>query len=108
MNEKYEANPKGLLRFRAPSAEEKALLTQHSPLGRVDVVAPPQTNPPPPIEFVEDGLNDLAEINREWDAFKEEHSNLKCEKISNTEFHVVSFSMMGIDFRSPSQSHCRQ
>jgi hypothetical protein len=107
VNEKYEANPKGLLRFRAPNAEEKAVLTQLPAPGRTDVVALPQTNPPPPIEFVDDGLKDLAEINRVWDSFVEEHSNMKCEKISTTEFQVTEI-LMRVNNRLLSQSHYRE
>jgi len=90
--EKYEANSKGLLKFRAPSPEEKTILTTLPPPGRVDVVPLPQTNPPPPVEYVDDGLKDLGEIGAAWDAFKEAHNNITCEKLSNTEFKVSFLS----------------
>jgi len=88
VNEKYEANPKGLLRFRAPTAEEKALTITLPPPGRADTVVSAPANPPPPIEYFENGLDDLAEINRVWDEFQTDHEELKCVRISNTEFQV--------------------
>lgn len=90
MNEKYEANQKGLLPFRAPTADEQAITTTLPPAGRVEQMMRPNVNPPPAVEYVDDGLNDINQINKDWETFKASHTYFTCEKKSNTEFNVWS------------------
>jgi hypothetical protein len=90
--EKYEVNPADLLRFRSPTVAEKAITGTLPPPGRVDAVPPNPIKPPPPIEYFEDGLNDLVKINEEWDAFDKAHPELQCEKMGDTEYKVRLFS----------------
>jgi hypothetical protein len=87
VNEKYEANSKGLLPFRMPMADEQ--LVTLPPLGRQDPTT--RTGPvlPPGIEYHEDGLNDIIQVNRDWETFKGDHDNITCEKLSETEFLVT-------------------
>ena len=87
--EKYEADSKGLLQFRNPLPEEKAVSGVLPPPSRpVESVTKAATNPPPPVEYYENGLNDLSEINRNWETFTVEHGDIQCERLSDTEFRV--------------------
>jgi hypothetical protein len=45
-------------------------------------------NLPHAIEYYEDGLNDITQINKDWEQFKESHTNITCERLSETEFKV--------------------
>jgi hypothetical protein len=45
-------------------------------------------NPPPTIEYYEDGLNDITQIHKDWETFKQQHENITCEKLSDHEFTV--------------------
>ena len=89
-NEKYEANPKGLLPFRSPTADEQAITTTLPPAGRVEQVERPSVNPPPAVEYVDDGLNDINQINKDWETFNTTQTQFTCEKKSDTEFMVCS------------------
>jgi hypothetical protein len=88
VNEKYEANSKGLLPFRAPTAEEQAITQTLPPAGRVEQAVRPNANPPPAVEYVDDGLDDIDQINKDWETFIASQSQLICEKKSDTEFSV--------------------
>ena len=87
-NERYEANPKGLLPFRTPSEDERATVATLPPTARQEQVIRPTTNPPPPMQFYNDGLDDIARIDQDWDTFEAEHKGIACAKLSNTEFQV--------------------
>ena len=89
VNERYESNPKGLLPFRLPTAEEKALTLP--PPARPDLSAPVRslTVPPPAIEFFDDGLDGMEGITSAWEEFKMGHADIECERPSNTEFLVT-------------------
>jgi hypothetical protein len=86
--EKYDANTKGLMPFRSPTAEELAIITTLPPPGPVDPSTQTSVNPPPPIDHFNDGLDDITRINEDWETFKNNHANITCEKISETEFKV--------------------
>jgi len=87
--EKYEADSKGLLEFRNPLPEEKAASGILPPPSRpVEAVTKAPTNPPPQVEYYENGLNDINEINRNWETFAAEHGDIQCERPSDTEFRV--------------------
>jgi hypothetical protein len=90
VSEKYEANAKGLLPFRTPTADEKAITQILPPAGRVEPVVRQTVNPPPAIEYVDDGLNDINQINKDWDTFAGSYTQFTCEKKSETEFVVCS------------------
>ena len=97
MNEKYEANPKDLLPFRAPTTDEQAITTTLPPAGRVEQVVRRTVNPPPAVEYVDDGLDDIDQINKEWETFESSHTEFVCERKSNTEFMVFVFSLLEVD-----------
>lgn len=84
MNEKYEANSKGLLPYRTPTTTEQPMF---SPSIRRESVRI-NVNIPHAIEYFEDGLNDIVQINKEWETFREDHEKVTCEKVSETEFKV--------------------
>jgi hypothetical protein len=86
VNEKYEANPKGLIPFRLPTVDEKALTLP--PPGRPETVQRKLTIPPPPIESFDDGLDNLAQMKQDWEGFKTENDDIECERHSDTEFLV--------------------
>ena len=88
VNEKYEANPKGLLPFRSPTADEHAITTTLPPPGRVEPVVRQSANPPPAIEYVENGLNGINQINKDWETFTADHNQFTFEKKSETAFMV--------------------
>ena len=93
--EKYEANSKGLMPFRAPTVDELAIITTLPPPGPVDPLTHTSVNPPPPIEYFDDGLNDITRINEDWETFMNNHASITCEKISETTFKVyISFQSM--------------
>ena len=104
MNEKYEANTKGLLPFRAPTADEQAITHTLPPPGRVEPVVRQTANPPPPVEYVDDGLNDIDQIQKDWETFTASHPQFPCEKKSDTEF-LVQFLEARVDDRLLSQNH---
>jgi len=87
VNEKYEANSKGLLPYRTPIAEEQNIMMM-SPLIRQEPVRI-NANIPHAIEYHEDGLNDIVQINKEWETFRENYEKVTCEKVSETEFKVL-------------------
>src|SRR5271170_1841873 len=89
-NEKYDTSSKGLLPFRAPTADEKAVTLVLPPPGRQDQSIRTSTNPPPPIEYHDNGLTDIDQIHKDWEKFKADHSDMKCEKFSDTEFQVYA------------------
>jgi len=45
---------------------------------------------PQPIDVYEDGLNDIDQINKDWETFVSAHENIKCERHSDREFQVSS------------------
>jgi len=87
VNEKYDANPKGLIPFRLPTVDEKALTLP--PPGRPETVQRKLTIPPPPIESFDDGLDNLAQIKQDWEGFKTENDDIECERHSDTEFLIT-------------------
>ena len=91
VNEKYEANPKGLMPFRVPTADEVAIIASLPVPVPADSIAQTAVKPPPGIEYFDDGLNDITRINEDWEMFKETHTNITCEKISDTNFQVLPF-----------------
>jgi hypothetical protein len=99
VNEKYEANPKGLLSFRVPTPEEKALTLP--PAGRLETAARMLTIPPPTIQFYDDGLDDMAQISQDWETFKTNHPDIQCERQSDTEFTVSTSSLLLIQMTFP-------
>ena len=89
VNEKYEANSEGLLPYRTPTADEQAFTgIVVTPSLRKDSTIRMPVNLPHTIEYYEDGLNDITQINKDWEQFKESHTNVTCEKLSETEFEV--------------------
>lgn len=89
VNEKYEANSKGLLPFRMPATDEQTFQPIHPLPVRLDQITRTSSTLPPRIEYHEDGLNDITQINRDWETFKMDHDNVTCEKLSETEFLVT-------------------
>jgi hypothetical protein len=102
--EKYEANSKGLMPFRAPTADELAIITTLPPPGPGDPLTHTSVNPPPPIEYFDDGLNDITRINEDWETFMNNHPSITCEKIAETTFKVQSQSVHANGrYHSPNQ-----
>jgi hypothetical protein len=89
VNEKYEANPKGLMPFRVPTADEVAIIASLPLPVPADSIAQTAVKPPPGIEYFDDGLNDITRINEDWEMFKDTHTHITCEKISDTTFQVL-------------------
>ena len=88
--EKYESDSSGLLPFRTPTKEEQAFITNlQSPHRKDSLRISP--NVPIPVEVYEDGLGDLAQINKDWETFIATNQNIQCERLSETEFKVCSF-----------------
>jgi hypothetical protein len=90
VNEKYEANSKGLLPYRTPTADEQATTAIVSPTRKESFVRQVLI-PPPTIEYYEDGLSDITQIHKDWETFKQQHENITCKTISDHEF-TLSFS----------------
>lgn len=55
---------------------------------RQDSVGRITTNLPHAIEYYEDGLNDITQMNRDWEQFNASQTNITCERLSETEFKV--------------------
>ena len=89
VNEKYEANRKDLLPYRTATEDDQA--TTSSPPIRRDSLLRSAINPLPNIpniEYYENGLDNIVQISKDWETFKESHEKLICEKLSETEFSV--------------------
>jgi hypothetical protein len=69
-------------------------------------------NPPPAIEYYEDGLSDITQIHQDWETFKQQHENITCNTLSDHEFTVLppthtppsTGTNEGHSYHSPNQS----
>ena len=50
------------------------------------------------MAYYHDGLTNIALIKKDWETFEAEHKDATCEKVSDTEYHVLaSLSPLTLD-----------